>query len=272
MILSKIKRKLTAFDYRSYRIAKRLSVESNLTNLLADCQGKTVFCIGAGPSLDHIDLTAIRDSTVFLLNSSVKLKESFDISNGFYWVVTDVYRFWEIVDSIPMGVKKILIPHCFCRLRGLQDVWKADDILIKPPACFRRGRPGGSSKSLPNIKPCYVSLGRSMIQRDVRSGAGFRLLPATVMLNAMALGASLDATQVVALGFDVTGSKGENHVNPYARGAHPGRASGGLNQKIIFEYLERLKVDCDREGVGLFNWSPLTEERILDSYHPEYRA
>lgn len=255
------------FDVFSYLQIKKFSNGCDLKALHSDCQNKIVYCVGSGPSLDAVNIGGIRASTVILLNTSISIIHKVSDTNRIYWMATDVYRFWDIVDKVPDHVPKILIPHLYKSMRNIKNVWRKQDILLAPRACFRQGRPSDRiSFQIPSIKPCYITRRQRTVQPQIKNGVPFRLLPCTVMLNALSLGASLEAKKVVALGFDVTGKK-EGVSAPYAASAVPQKPAGSFNQDMIFEYLRRLKKDCDEKDISIQNWSPLTEENILEKYY-----
>ena len=71
---------------------------------------KKVYIIGSGQSVDDIDLSKIKESTVILLNNSWQLYKKFDASNQLFTSMGDVVgTINRIAKDLPADLPKLLV-------------------------------------------------------------------------------------------------------------------------------------------------------------------
>lgn len=85
---------------------------------------KSVLILGAGPSLDEIDISKIHNSTVLLLNNSWRLHKKIPPDNDVYFYCQDIRVFNELIHDVSRSLKKIiLIASYSMSFSVLRDIW-----------------------------------------------------------------------------------------------------------------------------------------------------
>jgi hypothetical protein len=239
---------LTVFNPIGFIQALVLSRKFPINGLGGEFVGKTVICVGTGPSLDDVDLDQFHESIVLLLNSAIFRYKDFEgRGNTLFWYCVDRKRGNLLADKVPSDVRKIVSVHEFGWISPLFRSMQKRDIFILPSAVFRRV----SGKGVPNIRP-------AMLAPTCKPLSGFGslhrcLMPETVMLNAIGLSLGFKAKKIITLGFDLPASSAEYY---YARDATPGQVGSGFNRSIVVSYLESLVQEAAKQNALLINHSP----------------
>lgn len=253
------------FKLRSFLLGEKINKSKNLPPRFFE--GKSVYMLGAGPSLDEVELSEIHDSAVIFLNTAYRYSGKIHESNDMYWFCQDTERCVAMIEDIPYSIRKIITVDRYRYLTRIEKHLNKNDLYLHPSPALRRdigSNPKYAQGGL-GIKPTLRTTS-SVIQDFPAKRVS--LLPKTVMFTAISFAAGLGAKDIICLGFDVSPKIGDgnNYCRSdvkYAANADPGRASQGWELEVMECYLGALLEACNNRGIGLYNCSPSTSERIL---------
>lgn len=234
-------------------------------------EGKEVFIVGSGPSIDHTRLDAVQNSIVVLLNSAYQLMHRFGENNRFYWFCQDTRALLKLGPLVPSGAKKIVTIHRFNRMMKVQGFMRASDIFLQPKFSFRRGSLQGARPARSRIRWSLVPRPRFKTTPPLLhdpSEKRIELLPSTVMLTAISIFGGLGAKRISCLGFDLTPiNESASRVTGLV---HQPYKTGALPADHIEAYLRGLKSELSDRRQDIVNCSPDSHERVLPR-SDEYR-
>lgn len=234
--------------------------ENRLASLTNDgFEGKDVFLVGSGPSIDHTDLAAIRDSFVIFLNSSFSLAPNFGAGNSYYWFCQDTTALLKLISHIPPQIRKLVTIHRFNKYLKVRKHMGAQDRFLQPRLSMRNrtsAQPWSLRAWIPrpamNSGPPYL--------HDKSSGR-LTLFRSSVMLTAISMFGGLGAKDIYCMGFDLTPAEGE--INRISKMVNQPYQTGKLPLDSIIICLEGLLREMVERDQGLWNCSPLTHDRVL---------
>lgn len=249
---------LTVFNPYAYVQCRELTKRFPPRDLGEDFRGRTVVCVGSGPSLDVVDISQVNDCTVVFLNSAfMRWKEFADQNNKLLWLCVDRKRANALAEKVPDCIRKVVSTHEFKSVRQLARALRPNDVFLMPQPVLRRV----DGRGLPNIRPVMPS--PSDVEIEYSNWPNIDILPYTVMLNAIRLSMALGSCRVVTMGFDLPAAASERHFQ-YAKGAAPPTGGTGFDQQKVEKYLHHLCDKATKVGGLIVNWSPLSEVASLE--------
>ena len=217
-------------NIHEYLIGRTLARRFNIQGLRHLFEGRTVCCVGSGPSIDAVDLSVVQSSTVMLLNHAINFREHFNATNSLVWFATDVYRIEQIIGSVPTEIPRIVMPHIYARTRIMRgSLLKGDAYIHITPDLSKAALLNSQRQRLPLLRPARKRLTQPVVGGGL-NGHMDGILPGTVMLNAIALAVLLGANRIVTLGFDVPAASTAKEIGGggYAKGVSPPHRSPGF--------------------------------------------
>lgn len=261
-LLAKYKRGLVFFEPGSFLAGEKLRRQSSDASLTRFGELSRCFCVGAGPSLDAVDLSQVRNSTVVLLNRSITRHADFEgRGNALFWFCQDVKLMWHLFEDVPEGIPKILSAHKYVNLRDLHKRFNpALDIFLQPRPCFRDpARLDSSRASTPSIWPeLFLDVEPSRYHWDCRKR--FRVAPSSVMFAAIFFAMHFNFREIIALGMDLPDSNANYH---YAEGCFHTHRHDHFSRNLTDRCLVHLTELAVYRKVSLLNASPLTSSHVL---------
>jgi hypothetical protein len=226
--------------------------------------GEDVFILGSGPSIDEVDLSAVRGSFVVGLNSAFSLFRYCGSGNRYFWFCQDTKALMEFLPQIPSEVSKLVTVHRFNKYSQIRGFLGPNDRFLQPRiSIFGRGQ---------HDKPWRL---RAWVPRPaMKSGppylhdptaAHLTLFPSTVMLTAISLFGGFGARNIYCMGFDLTPNDKEQ--KKVSNLVHQSYKNKGFPSDSISFYLAGLSEEMKQNGQTLWNCSPLTFERVLLKSH-----
>lgn len=211
--------------------------------------GQKIVCVGTGPSLDKVNIKTIKNSIVLLLNGAIEMTHQFDKSNTLFWLSIDSDRIKTFKDNAPKHVKKILSSHNISGLPQLNKVLQPDDYLIP----FRYDL--YISKKWIKTLPQRPNQTNSLIPLHAKNNV---VQKGTVMLLALRLAATLQAKQIILLGYDATTSKKKSFASKIST-----TSDAPFSKEDLTEPVQKIIKECSRLGIQVLNASPLTEDTVI---------
>lgn len=249
--MRKIKSRLQSF---SGMLSCLLSLDSKKTKLLAEViSGKNIVIVASGPSINVTELSKIKDSVVFLVNYSARLKNKFDSSNFLVWFSADNERILECQEMSSSISLRVLTVYKYRGAFLVTRTMRKDDILLFPRVNWI-----SLLKKL-SPKPCLVYSARNHKIKAGGLGAMFTdLYPRTGVLTLISVCLNFGAKSIEVLGFDAS-----HKSVSYASGLSPPVKVSGFKTSTIDEVLSTFYDMARRQGVVLNNCSPLTELKSI---------
>lgn len=215
---------------------------------------RSVYCVGAGPSLGLVDTSEIKNSVVILLNSAYKACPCFGEYNEVVWYANDSARIKSMIQSVPKGIKKIVTVHKYRNVRKIVDNLYSEDFYLQPSIQLRKRKDG---IGLLNLRPKYASE-ISHLESDYAADR-IKIWPDSVMVNAVAMAVAYGAASVRTLGLDLP-KVGE--VVRYAKGVEPDLRAEGYNRERVAENLMKIRNFATDKNVDVSNNSPLSNLNV----------
>jgi len=220
---------------------------------------KNVYCVGAGPSLDAIEIESINDSTVLLLNGAVKLNNLLNKSNEVIWMAQDVDVILDLKERIPPNIKKIIYFNTFKKAIFCSGLFKKNDGFC-PPSTFIQIE----HALIPVILVKKANVNEKLILSDLNRP--FPRMPWTVMLNAIRIAASFQAKKIILTGFDLShfgnDEKGGSYSNKTLTKIMKRRLLDSNFDEIEL-FLAKLYEELQEANIEIYNWSPLSKDKVL---------
>jgi len=251
---------------QNYFLSKKYSYK-NLENFSFK---KNIVIVGSGPSLDEINLSAVRNSTVIFLNGSVRKYENFDkTSNNFLWYAQDINGVNRHISTAQFfKIKKVFTIGIWNTPFAFKKHLSAEDVFFLSRASFRRDRDyqTNKSKSFYSFRPEYFGFdGNGLKIKSLKNRYLHSL--GSVIFSAISFSLYHCPKNIVLIGFDAPTTQ---KAYKYAIGTRSPdqifslcQRSSEFNEKIISHYLASYKILCEKMRVSIFNYSPLTNENIL---------
>jgi hypothetical protein len=210
------------------------------------------------------DLSAIRDSTVLLLNGAIDVHPHLSARNRFLWVCQDESALLSTYQRVPRQLPKLISVHRFEKASKVLKMLSFDDYFLVPKATFRpkyptMGEPRTGRLYLRPKLAGYASC--PMVMRSIDEGF---IYPASVMLFAISVATMLAEREIHLIGFDM-GAGPVDNANGYSAFVSDTRKTGPdrYPQAVIEAYLLALKEHATSRNIEIYNHSPFSPERIL---------
>ena len=218
-------------------------------------KGKTIFCLGAGPSLLKENLQLLNNQIVIFTNSSYKIIDQISPQKK-YWIVQDKNRLKEL-----NNVSRKIFDVSFRSMHDLEmldiDTITREDVFIRPEFEFEF-----------TVRRLFQ---RIFVPKPIESGTNFShdlskfisISGSTVIFSAIQLAYYMGAVRIVLLGFDM------NWGND-AQSSYFDRNSARDRQFSVPSYKESVKPALvvykrllEEQGVELINSTICTKEDVL---------
>ena len=222
--------------------------------------GEDVFILGSGPSIDEVDLSAVRDSFVVALNSAFSLFRYCGSGNRYFWLCQDTRALLDFLPQVPREVSKLVTIHRFNKYSQLRGFLGPGDRFLQPKiSIFGQGQHHKPWRPRAWVPRPALKSGPPYLHDP--TAAHLTLFPSTVMLTAISLFGGFGARNIYCMGFDLTPIDKEG--NKVSALVHQSYRTTGFPRDSISSYLVGLSEEMKRNGQTLWNCSPLTFERVL---------
>lgn len=181
------------FRFANLLIGRHLARRYPLAPLMPVLAGRTVVLVGTGPSLDLVPLDVVRDAEVVLLNNAPSVRQRFHRSNRYHWFASDSYGIARLIGEVPADIRRIVMPHIHAGVAHIARSLRDGDVYLHVPGRLFLGGPETGAPRRPTLGTHRASLGDSFLRDPLEVPWRLGILPHTVMLNAMAVFASLGA-------------------------------------------------------------------------------
>lgn len=244
-----LKKIATRFQSLSGMISCLLSLSGKKTkNLEKIISGRNVVIVASGPSIDVTDLSEIKDSVVFLVNYSAKLKSKFDSSNFFVWFSADNERILECEDLSFSASFRLITVYKYVGASLVTKTVRKNDVLLFPRVdwshLFKKFMLKPRLVCSANNHKLKVGLGSMFVD----------LYPRTGVLTLISICLNFGAKSIELLGFDAS----QRSIN-YASGLNPPIKIPGFETNTIDKALSFLEDLASSRNILLTNCSPLTD-------------
>jgi hypothetical protein len=256
-------RSIAAFSPRSFIAGEQLRRQSSKQALVQFAAGRRqCVCVGTGPSLDCVDLSQVRNSTVLLLNGAFHRMEDFRGNNNqLFWFAQDVKVISEMIANVPESLTKIFTANKFSAIESFYPQFRTGrDVFLQPRPTLRDPASADPDReSLLSIWPgLFTDLDPRTYRWDPRRR--FHVALRSVAFSAIFLALHFDFERVIALGMDLPdGRKPHTH----ASGCGPSLQGRGFGTEARDRALNQLVDMARHRGIRLINASPLSEVEIL---------
>lgn len=267
-----------SFHLIKYLNSWYLSWKYPYENLLKFNFKKNIVIVGSGPSLDVINLNLIQNSTVIFLNGAILKHEFFNFSsNNFLWYAQDINGINRHIETASKyGVKKVLTIGNWNTPLKFRKFLNKDDIFFLTSLAFGRDYDyeNNKSKYTYSFRPNFLGFDGHNLAIDSLKKPYLHSL-GSVIFSAISFSIFFKPKNIILIGFDATTNPG---VYNYATGtksldqqSETCLKSSDFNDYIVNKYLLGYKKLCDILGIAIFNYSPLTNERVLPKIYTEHQ-
>lgn len=228
---------------------------TQLKRLSRSIEGKNVYLLGSGPSLDKVDLNELSDSVVVFLNYSYLNYLMVSSSNKLFWMCIHTTIIPKVQSQIPRHITKIIIPNSYWNFQGIKRASAGDSIYLHPKPSY------DSFRIFP--KPSIIKLDTD--DTKIVEPSGINLYPSNVMLNAIFLFLYCGANKITCLGFDAPIYNANSKPYAYAKSLPNNNLSLGFNIDEVELFLSKLLKYANSMGSSIVNCSPGSNITVLPS-------